>query len=144
MPGSSHLSHPRTLRLRLACNLAEVRMAAQMARAFLAEQGCAEKELMDYELALVEACNNAIKYVADGGRQKPVLMEVLCDPHEVELRITDHTPGFEWPEKAMLPDPESESGRGLYLIRALMDYANYLRSPGENVLVLKKARKSQR
>jgi anti-sigma regulatory factor (Ser/Thr protein kinase) len=71
-------------------------------------------------------------------------MEVLCDRNEVELRITDHTPGFDWPDRSTLPDPETESGRGLYLIRALMDYANYLRSPGENVLVLKKTRGSPR
>jgi anti-sigma regulatory factor (Ser/Thr protein kinase) len=70
-------------------------------------------------------------------------MEVLCDVNEVELRITDHTPGFEWPEKPALPDTQSESGRGLYLIRALMDHAHYLRSPGENVLVLRKSRRQR-
>jgi serine/threonine-protein kinase RsbW len=140
MSGLHGVSYPRVLRLALACNLAAVRPAAEAARIFLAEQGCAGQDLVDYELALVEACNNAIRYSTASGRHKPVLVEVLSDAKELELRITDHTPGFEWTEKVLLPDCESESGRGLYLIRTLMDYANYFRSPRENVLVMRKKR----
>jgi len=140
MSGLHGVSRPRVLRLSLGCNLTLVRSAAEAARAFLAEHGCAGQDLVDYELALVEACNNAIRHSAASGRHKPVLVEVLCDAREVELRVTDHTPGFEWPEKVSLPDSESESGRGLYLIQTLMDYSNYFRSPAENILVMRKKR----
>jgi hypothetical protein len=58
------------------------------------------------------------------------------------LRITDHTAGFQWPAEAILPASECESGRGLFLIASLMDYANYFRGAGENVLVIRKRRLS--
>jgi serine/threonine-protein kinase RsbW len=140
MSALNGVSRPRVLRLSLPCNLAAVRAAAEAARVFLAEQGCAGEALVDYELALVEACNNAIKHSTGSGRHKPVLVEVLCEAKEVELRVTDHTPGLEWPEKVSLPDSDSETGRGLYLIQTLMDYTNYFRSPGENVLIMRKKR----
>jgi anti-sigma regulatory factor (Ser/Thr protein kinase) len=130
------------MRVCLACSLAEVQTTARAVRGFLAEQGCDDHELMDYELALVEACNNAIKHVGTDGRKQPVAVEVLCDHAQVELRITDHTAGFDWPERATLPDSQRKSGRGLYLIKSLMDYANYFRGPGENVLVIRKRRTS--
>ena len=62
------------------------------------------------------------------------------EPHEIELRIIDHGPGFTWPENTQLPPPDMESGRGLYLIRALTDYSAYIRLSTENVLVLRKKR----
>src|SRR5258708_316026 len=108
MAGLHRPSRPCVLRLSLACNLGAVRTTAEAARDFLAEQGCAEQELVDYELTLVEACNNAVRHSTAGGRHRPVLVEVLCDGKEIELRITDHTPDFDWPEKVSLPDCESE------------------------------------
>jgi anti-sigma regulatory factor (Ser/Thr protein kinase) len=131
---------PASLRLALLCDLKEVRSAAQTARQFLTEQGCSEDILSACDLALVEACNNAIKYAPAKMQTLPVVVDVLCTDALVELRVTDHTPGFEWPKKIDLPDPESESRRGLYLIQSLMDSTNYLRGDGENVLVLCKSR----
>jgi len=95
---------------------------------------------MDYELALVEACNNAILHVGTEGRNKPVVVEILCDHAHVEFRITYHTSGFDWLTQASLPDSQRESGRGLFLIASLMDDAKYFRGPGENVLVIRKRR----
>ncbi len=93
---------------------------------------------MDCELALVEACNNAIEFAGNGGRQQPVTVDVLCAGNQLELRVTDHTAGFEWPKETRLPERDSERGRGLYLICTLMDEARYLRGAAENVLVLRR------
>jgi len=139
-PELSSLPRPPAFRLALACDLAQVRQAAAAVRSFLAGQGCAEADVIDCELVLVEACNNAIEYALESYRQQPVIIEALCHPDELELRVTDHTPGFEWPQTATLPDPEREGGRGLYLIRSLMHAATYLRSPEGNTLVLRKKR----
>jgi serine/threonine-protein kinase RsbW len=141
MPGPPSPQRSGVTRLCLACCLAEVQGTARAARSFLADQGCGDSELIDYELALVEACNNAIEHAGKEGRNRSVVVEIWCNRKEVELRITDHTAGFEWPEQTMLPDSQRESGRGLYLIRALMDYAQYFRGAGENVLVIRKRRR---
>ena len=140
MRESRGLPQPASLRLALTCELGNVRGVAQTVRAFLAEQGCAEDHLIACELALVEACNNAIEHARGSQTQQPIRIEAACDHLEITLRITDHTRGFQWPERAAFPDPESEKGRGIPLIQSLMDEAAYLRSPGGNNLVLRKKR----
>jgi serine phosphatase RsbU (regulator of sigma subunit)/anti-sigma regulatory factor (Ser/Thr protein kinase) len=143
MPGPSPaFARPVTLRRTLACDLAGVRPAVQIVRGFLAEQGWGEGDLMSFELALAEACNNAIEYATGAGRDQPITVEALSDASQVEFRVHDHTPGFDWPEKIQLPSPESESGRGLWLIASLMNYAGYFRGRNENILVLRKSRPS--
>jgi len=87
---------------------------------------------------MVEACNNAIKHTDAHAKWQPVAVEVRIEPAQIEMRIIDHGPGFEWPQTAELPRPEEESGRGVFLIRALTDDAAYLRQPDKNVLVLRK------
>lgn len=138
MPDSG-ASRPAVLRFALPCDLGHVRNASRAVHQFLAEQGCGEEILTACDLALVEACNNAIQYAPETARTRPVVVEVIRNAARLEIRITDHTPGFEWPEKIELPTPDSESGRGLFLIQSLMDSALYLRGPGENTLVLRKA-----
>lgn len=133
-------SFPVAFRLLLPCELGEVRAAAEALHRFLAEHGWNSDDLNVCELAFVESCNNAIKYADKAARQKPVLVEALLEGSELELRVTDHTRGFDWPQKIDLPEPERESGRGLFLISSLMDYANYFRGKGENILVMRKTR----
>ena len=88
----------------------------------------------------MEACNNAIQYAEGAARGLPVLVEVISDSETVELRVQDHTAGFNWPAQATLPGPDQERGRGLYLIQTLMDHASYLRSHGSNCLFMRKER----
>jgi len=133
-------SRTATLRFALACDLTAVRPVALNVRNFLVEQGWGDNDLMACELALVEACNNAVDYVDETGRQKKIRVEAVCDASQVELRVTDHTPGFEWPAKARLPESASEGGRGLFLINSLMDDAGYFRGSGENILIMRKCR----
>lgn len=138
MPESG-ASRPAALRFAFPCDLSQVRSASQTIHQFLVEQGCDEEILTACDLALVEACNNAIQYAPQAARARPVSVEVIRTLHQLELRVTDHTKGFEWPERIELPAPESESGRGLFLIQSLMDSVLYLRGPGENTLVLRKS-----
>jgi anti-sigma regulatory factor (Ser/Thr protein kinase) len=132
------------LKFEFPCELSRVRDAARKLHDFLAERDCREEILAACELAFVEACNNAIKYAPASTRALPVAVEAGCSPADVEIRVTDHTNGFDWPERVELPEPESESGRGLYLIQSLMDNAVYLRGGDENVLVMRKSRSSPR
>ncbi len=127
----------------LACDLAKVRQAVDALQAFLIARGCAEEERLDCELALVEACNNAIEYATEAGRSKPVLVEAVVNARQIEMRVTDHTAGFEWGLRPKLPASDSETGRGLFLIRRLMEESGYSRGRDENTLVMRKQRKSK-
>ena len=124
----------------LSCDLPEARRAARVVHAFLHKHRCSSAEVMDCELALVEACNNAIEYAPPEARHLPIQVQAWCDHDQIEIKVTDHTPGFEWP-RLKLPNAEAESGRGLFLIRKLMDHSEYRRGEGQNVLLLRKRRR---
>ena len=132
--------HRISFRIEPACEFVSVRAAILVLRDWLAEHGLTEAELGTWELALVEAANNAVKYAPPAARQLPVSIELLLGEHELEARVTDHTDGFDWPENIELPDPDAESGRGLFLIQSLTDKVIYLRHKSENVMVMRRAR----
>jgi serine phosphatase RsbU (regulator of sigma subunit)/anti-sigma regulatory factor (Ser/Thr protein kinase) len=137
---ASSSQRPLRLNLALAPNLAEVRAVALQARDFVTAWGWSEAEVSACELALVEACNNAIHHVSEAGRHQPIEVELVCDAANFEVRIYDHTPGFDWPTKIGLPEEVCERERGLFLITTLMDRVNYYRGESENCLVMSRSR----
>ena len=134
-PGSNRMA------LQLACDLAETKGAADSFGVFLASHRCPDREILDCKLALVEACNNAIQHAGPEAKELPILLRASCTSSLIEIRVTDHTPGFDWPEFT-LPDPQAERGRGLCIIRLLMDECRYERGPNGNTLTLRKRRSS--
>src|SRR5712671_4959265 len=98
----------------MGCALEQVRPAAAAARAFLQQHGVAEAEAEACELALVEACNNAVLYAQPERRAQPIALQIFYRPGAVEFHVTDHTPGFDWPAEVNLPAPDAEHGRGLF------------------------------
>ena len=122
------------------CTLADARNAAIELRELLSSEGVVGAELGELELAIVEAANNAVNYVRESCRDLPVVMEAAVAEAYVDIRIWDHTEGFEMPEDVELPHHEDEGGRGLYLIKTLTDSAEYLRGKSANCFVLSKDR----
>jgi serine phosphatase RsbU (regulator of sigma subunit)/anti-sigma regulatory factor (Ser/Thr protein kinase) len=125
------------------CDLAEARVAVRILCAFLAEQGLDESEVCNLELCLAEACNNAVQYAGETGAGQPINAEAICHAASVELRVTDHTPGFELKPKPATLSPERENGRGLFIIQSLMDEVRYYRGGDTNTLVMRKTRTFQ-
>jgi serine phosphatase RsbU (regulator of sigma subunit) len=99
---------------------------------------------MACELALVEACNNAIRYAPDVRKNLPIEIQVFCESTRLEMHVVDHTDGFDWPAAVELPAPEQEHGRGLFIMKSVMDEVLYLRGAAENRLILRKALKTHR
>ena len=115
------------LSLDFECDLRESREVSRCVRRFLAAVPLAESDLHAWELMVTEAANNATEYTTETGRQQKNRLEVFCREKEIEIRLTDHTAGFDMPAEAKLPSIESEKGRGLYLIQSLADEVEYLR-----------------
>lgn len=126
------------LRVEADCDYTAVRQATLAARAWLAERGVGDTELSELELLMVEAGNNAVKHARPEHKRDRIVLEITAGQQTVEIRVIDHTLGFDWPEQIDLPDLESEHGRGLYLMQSLTNEANYLRSGRENILVLRR------
>ncbi len=135
-------ARPATLRLAFPPNLVSVRAVSAAIRSFLAEHGLSEKELFSYELCIAEAGTNAITYAQGQAAKLEPVAEVLFTPDQVELRMTDHTPGFVLPERIPQPALLGEGGRGLFLIQSMMDEVRYLRGTKENILIMRKRRRA--
>jgi len=60
--------HRTSLRIEVACEFSAVRGAITQACGWLAEKGLPEADLGAWELALIEAVNNAVKYADPGAR----------------------------------------------------------------------------
>ena len=107
----------------------------------VAEQiGCDEEEITDLSIALREALANAIIHGNESNPGKRVL--VRCYSHDalgLLVAIRDEGKGFD-PDD--LPDPTSAErihlhhGRGVYMMRELMDHVEYRRG-GREVLLFK-------
>lgn len=132
---------PATLRLAFPPDLVSARSAAATVRTFFAEQGVTSEELFACELCVAEACNNAVEYATGPGKKHHAFVDAVCDADELELRVSDHTAGFDWPRRSGKPPVHSERGRGLFIIRSFMDEVHYLRGTKENVLVMRRKRR---
>lgn len=73
----------------------------------------------DVLLALDEVVSNAIQYAP---ADRPIVARLSVDKRQVAVAVEDGGEGFD-PAilNAARPRPDAESGRGLYLVRALMD-----------------------
>lgn len=91
-------------------------------------------------IALHEAITNAIRHGNGMDPHKRVTIEVRLDQHQAIFTITDEGPGF---DPSSLSDPTEEEnllrdgGRGLFLIRHLMDEVRY-NQRGNQVTLIKK------
>jgi serine phosphatase RsbU (regulator of sigma subunit)/anti-sigma regulatory factor (Ser/Thr protein kinase) len=136
----SRAEHRTALRVETPCEFSAVRSGVAQVGAWLADLGLPEADLGAWELTLIEAGNNAVKYALPEARQSPIVFEISAGARDLEARVTDHTAGFDWPAEISLPVPDAEHGRGLYLMKSLTDEIFYLRHPGQNVLVLRRLR----
>lgn len=107
--------------------------------------GCARGELDKVELALREALLNAIMHGSRGDPKRKVSVGCLCDETKgMLLVVRDAGPGF---DPAQVPDPTtaeniySSHGRGIFLMRALMDEVHF--EAGGRQVLLKKAASRQ-
>jgi serine/threonine-protein kinase RsbW len=101
-----------------------VPVARRMARHLLRHRLIGEDCRTAVELALCEACSNAVRHAAPATHYK-VWLRIRQTACLVE--VTDTGTGFELAQQAVMPDVEAVSGRGLALIAQLTDRLEILR-----------------
>lgn len=90
--------------------------------------GCVPEGVSEVEIALREALANAIVHGNHEDRRKHVHVTCRCEPDEVSIAVKDEGDGFDIHN---VPDPtapesiESAHGRGIYLMKALMDEVRF-------------------
>jgi serine/threonine-protein kinase RsbW len=79
-------------------------------------------------VALTEAVNNAIMHGNRSDRSKEVCISCILSPAKLLIRVEDEGRGFN-PENVPNPLDEAnllkESGRGIFLMRSMMDKVKY-------------------
>jgi serine/threonine-protein kinase RsbW len=102
-----------------------------------------DRETLGHHLnvVLTEALVNAIKHAKTIDPDNEVQIRInVCD-NELVIRVYDNGQGFDLdlvPANGC-PDPLNERGRGIFIIRSLMDSVVYKKANGGNVLEMKKA-----
>ena len=94
-----------------------------------------EQKRFEVALAVQEALANAVVHGCGNDPSKQVRCRLKCDPHgRIVIIVTDPGPGF---SRDLLSDPKrsenlhADHGRGVYLIRQLMDEVHFERRGNE-------------
>ena len=95
---------------------------------------------LNFRVSLTEALSNAMLYGNGKDPDKRVRVEVIVGDEELVARVTDEGEGF---DPTGVPDPrspdnlEKAGGRGLFLMRELMDEVHYNERGNQVTLVLR-------
>ena len=90
-------------------------------------------------LVLTEAMVNAIEHSSPVDSDHTVRVCIFIEKDDLCVRVYDHGQGFDI-DLVPSPDPDvlSERGRGIFLIKTLMDGVSYHRTEAGNVLEMHK------
>lgn len=123
-------SHPRWLKV-----------VRQSVREFAHELGFNRPHSDAITLAVDEAVGNVIKHAYHGETDRRVTLTLAAAPDGgLEIRVRDAGEPFNPLARASpAPDELRPGGRGLYLIREIMDEIDYGRENGANVFRMRKS-----
>jgi serine/threonine-protein kinase RsbW len=118
------------------------RIGEDLARELNNFKGDREALAHHLNVVLTEAMVNAIKHANAADPEKEVQIRIRISTKELCIRVYDCGQGFDLnaiPSPAFDTDQLEEKGRGIFIIRSLMDSVNYRKIKGGNVLEMKKA-----
>jgi serine/threonine-protein kinase RsbW len=118
--------------LRLPRDELSVPIVRHICRSALLELGVAGTCLADIELAVTEACTNVLKHAQGTNQQYEVEVEVNEDA--AEIRVIDAGVGFST-DSFQQASGTDEQGRGLHLMRALVDDLQFISKPEQGTIV---------
>ena len=95
---------------------------------------------LNFRVGLTEALSNAMLYGNNSDPEKRVRVEVTIRVEDVTVRVTDQGLGF---DPTTVPDPtlpdniSKSGGRGIFLMKALMDEVRFNKRGNSVTLVLR-------
>jgi serine/threonine-protein kinase RsbW len=104
------------------------RLAAQALRAF----GVEDEDIDDVQLAITEACANVVEHATESDTYE-VKVELASD--RCAITVVDQGQGFDATTLPEIPSSDAESGRGLVLMRALVDNVAFQSQPQAGAVV---------
>ncbi len=117
------------------------KIGENMAREF-DESDCDRETLANQlNVVLTESIVNAIKHANSTDPNKEVHVRINIHDRELSIRVYDTGCGFDIntiQNPCFETDSLNEKGRGIFIIRSMMDSVEYRRTNGGNVLEMKK------
>lgn len=111
------------------------KIGEDMARTLKRYRGDREELAYHINLVLTEAMANVILHANQGDPEREVHISIAVVDRALTIRVFDEGCGFvPCPEPADSHDNLQEHGRGVYIIRSLMDSVTYQRLDGGHVL----------
>ncbi len=117
------------------------RIGEDLVRQLVRYQGDREELAQHLNVVLTEAMVNAIKHANRADPDKDIVIRISASEQEITIRVYDSGSGF---DLCSIPDPCFDSdriddrGRGIFIIRSLMDSVEYRKANGGYVLEMKK------
>lgn len=119
-----------SLRLQLPRDELSIPLVRHLCRQALREVGVAPDCSSDIEVALSEACTNALRH-SGGGEEYEVHLALQARHCVIAVQDTGH--GFDG--QSTRADPSAERGRGVELMHALVDRVAFVASPQAGTVV---------
>ena len=128
--GDDHQGLRSQLRLAIPADAEHIANATDAVLACLADLKVDEEKAMAIGLAVQEALANAVTHGCQNDPSKTIQCEISADEQgRVLIVVADPGPGFNFaaPPKPVVQDVYNDHGRGVFLIRQLMDEVSFER-----------------
>ena len=111
-----------------------VPVSRHVCRTALAELGATEDVVSDIEIALAEACTNVLDHAGPGDEYE---LTLEIGPESCVIRVVDTGRGFDRERQSedASPDVRAERGRGIALMKALVDCVQFESKPDAGTVV---------
>lgn len=102
--------------------------------------GLTDMAVMEIEMAVEEACVNAIKHAHHNNEAKPLRLQIKIDNHKLTALVKDHGQGFDPPKRdgqnarEILARPQN-GGRGILMMKMLVDEVQFEGGNGKGMQV---------
>ena len=132
--------------IRVPSNTRYLRMIGRIGEEVARETDCPEgiRETLPSLLAIVltEGVVNAIKHAQNANPEGDLHIMINVSKKDLVVRIYDNGIGFDLdtvPIPSLTSNGLEEKGRGIFIIRSLMDTVKYIRSDEANILEMRKS-----
>ena len=141
-----HRHTPRQQKYELICrsNTREIRYVERFLKKINLKLHLDDGSLYRLLVSCTEAVNNAITHGNKLDPNKKIIIQCIANKRILTVRVKDEGKGF---DSEILPDPRDEknllkeSGRGVFLMRSLMDKVKFWKLKRGSVVELKIRRK---
>ncbi len=128
----------KSLQIQIPCDLKQVKTVRKLMSDFCAELNFSQEDLLNLEIALNEGLSNAIDHGSSSNIKSFVDVEFNVEGRLFFIKIKDYggkefNPEFF--ERISLKREWGHGGRGIYLMKSIMDELSYIFLPGQYTLL---------